>query len=100
MEEMNSNQDPKALAAVRLGYSGLVVDYNFLKHNAVPTLAIYGGNDNPVRFDELKKILPNAEFKEIAGAGHAAASFGPEFVTDVRGFLARHTSVSQKSDIG
>lgn len=86
------------MAAVRLGYSGLIVDYNLLKHNAVPTLVIYGGNDNPGRFEELKKILLNAEFKEIAGAGHAAASFSPEFVTDVRDFLARHTSVSQKSD--
>jgi pimeloyl-ACP methyl ester carboxylesterase len=94
---MNANQDPKALAAVRLGYSGLIVDYNLLKLNAVPTLVIYGGSDNPSRFDELKKILPNAEFKEIPHAGHAAASFSPEFVTDVRDFLARHTSVSQKS---
>ena len=97
MEQMNANQDPKALAAVRLGYSGLIVDYNLLKHNAVPTLVIYGGSDNPSRFDELKKILPNAEFKEIPRAGHAAASFSPEFVTDVRDFLARHTSVSQES---
>jgi len=97
MEEMNANQDPKALAAVRLGYSGLIVDYDLLKHNAVPTLVIYGGNDNPSRFDELKKILPNAEFKEIEGAGHAAASFSPEFVADVRDFLARHTSVSKTS---
>jgi len=85
------------LAAVRLGYSGLIVDYSLLKHNAVSTLVIYGGNDNPRRFDELKKILPNAEFKEIAGAGHAAASFSPEFLADVRDFLARHTSVSQRS---
>src|SRR5215469_14994482 len=100
MDQINANQDPKALAAVRLGYRALTVDYNLLKHNAVPTLVIYGGNDNPSRFEELKKILLNAEFKEIAGAGHAAASFSPEFVTDVRGFLARHTSVSQKSDIG
>jgi len=94
MEQMNANQDPKALAAVRLGYRGLIVDYNLLKHNAVPTLVIYGGNDNPSRFDELKKILPNAEFKEIAGAGHMAASQSPELVSDVRDFLARHASVS------
>jgi pimeloyl-ACP methyl ester carboxylesterase len=97
MEQMNANQDPKALAAVRLGYSGLIVDYNALKHNGVSTLVIYGGNDNPGRFDELKEILSNAEFKEIAGAGHAAASFSPEFVADVRDFLARHPSASQQS---
>ena len=96
MEQMNANQDPKALAAVRLGYRGLIVDYNLLKHNAVPTLVIYGGNDNPRRFDELKKILPNAEFKEIAGAGHMAASQSPELVSDVRDFLARHASVSSE----
>jgi len=94
MEQMNANQDPKALAAVRLGYRGLIVDYNLLKHNAVPTLVIYGGNDNPSRFDELKKILPDAEFKEIAGAGHMAASQSPELVSDVRDFLARHASVA------
>lgn len=97
MEQMNADQDPKALAAVRLGYRGLVVDYNLLQYNAVPTLVIYGSNDNPSRFDELKKILSSAEFKEIAGAGHGAAAFRPEFVLDVRDFLARHASVSQKS---
>ena len=94
MEQMNANQDPKALAAVRLGYRGLIVDYNLLKRNAVPTLVIYGGNDNPSRFDELKKILPDAEFKEIAGAGHMAASQSPELVSGVRDFLARHASVA------
>jgi len=95
MEQMNANQDPKALAAVRLGYSALIVDYNLLKHNAVPTLVVYGGNDNPSRFDELKKVLANGEFKEIPGAGHAAASFSPEFVADIREFLARHASHSR-----
>lgn len=97
MEQMNANQNPKALAAVRLGYSGLIVDYNLLKRNAVPALVIYGGNDNPSRFDELKKVLKDGEFKEIAGAGHMAAAFSPEFAADVRDFLARHASVSQES---
>ena len=92
MDEMNANQSPKALAAVRLGYRGLKVDYDALKHNDVPALVIYGGNDNPSRFDELKKILKNAEFNEIAGAGHMAASVSPEFAKDVRAFLVRHRS--------
>jgi len=96
MEQMNANQNPKALAAVRLSYIGLKVDYDALQHNAVPTLVIYGGNDNPSRFDELKKVLANGEFKEIAGAGHMAAAFSPEFVKDVRDFLARHATSSQK----
>src|SRR5215467_11868161 len=94
MELMNANQDPKALAAQRLGNVGLKVDYDALKHNTVPTLVIYGGNDNPSRFDDLKKILANGEFKEIPGAGHMAASLSPEFIKDVRDFLARHSSPS------
>lgn len=94
MEEMNANQNPKALAAVRLGYSQLIVDYTLLGRNVVPTLVIYGGNDNPSRFDELKKILADGEFKEIPGASHMAATDRPEFLQDVRDFLGRHSSES------
>lgn len=94
MEEMNAGQNPKALAAVRLGYSGLIADFDLLKRNVVPTLVIYGGNDNPSRFEELKRVLANGEFKEIAGAGHMAASTSPEFVKDVRDFLARRAAES------
>jgi pimeloyl-ACP methyl ester carboxylesterase len=61
----------------------------------VPTLVIYGGNDDPSRFDELKKALPKGEFKEIAGAGHMAAAFSRKFVKDVRAFLAQHASSSR-----
>ena len=92
MDAMNADQNPKALAAVRLGYVGLKVEYDALLHNAVPTLVIYGGNDSPSRFDELKRVLAKGEFNEIAGAGHMAASMSPEFVKDVRLFLARHGS--------
>jgi len=100
MDEMNADQNPKALAAVRMGYVGLKVDYDVLRHNTVPTLVNYGGNDNPSRFDELKKILAKGEFNEIAGAGHMAASMSPEFAKDLRAFLARHGSsvAKQKTD--
>jgi len=45
----------------------------------------------------LKKVLSNSEFKEIPGAGHMAASFSPEFVKDVRDFLARHSPAPQSA---
>ena len=93
MEQMNANQNPKALAAVRLGYRELIVDDNLLKRNVVPTLVIYGGNDNPSRFDDLRKVLANGEFKEIPGAGHMSAPDNPEFTRHVGDFLSRHSSV-------
>lgn len=92
MEQMNANQNPKALAAVRLGYRELVVDYELLRRNTVRTLVIYGGNDNPSRFDELRRVLADGEFKEIPGAGHMSAPDNPEFTRDVRDFLSRHAS--------
>ena len=39
--------DAKALAAQRLGNKELIVNYESLKANKVPTLVIYGGNDQP-----------------------------------------------------
>jgi pimeloyl-ACP methyl ester carboxylesterase len=48
------NHDPKALAAQRLGNKELIVNYESLKTNKVPTLVIYGGNDHPERFADLR----------------------------------------------
>ena len=62
MHRMDEGQDPQALAAQRLGNAGLIVDYELLKKNKIPTLVIYGSLDNPARFDPLKKILPAARF--------------------------------------
>src|SRR5207253_6234045 len=70
MHRMDAGQDPRALAAQRLGNGGLVVDYARLEKNTVPTLVIYGSLDNPSRFDPLKKILPNADFVSVEGARH------------------------------
>ena len=45
---------------------------------------------NPESFADLKKVLPNAEYMVIAGAGHAGAVQSQEFVKDVRAFLQEH----------
>lgn len=82
--------DSKALAAQRLGNKELIVNYESLKANKVPTLVIYGGNDHPESFADLKKVLSNAECKVIAGAGHAGAVQSQEFAKDVRVFLQEH----------
>jgi pimeloyl-ACP methyl ester carboxylesterase len=84
------NHDAKALGAQRLGDRELIVSYDSLKTNKVPTLVIYGGNDHPERFDDLKKGFPNAQYEVIPGAGHAGAVQRPEFVNDVRAFLEKH----------
>lgn len=84
------NHDPKALAAQRLGNKKLIVNYESLKTNKVPTLVIYGGNDHPERFADLKEALSNAEYEIIPGAGHAGAVQSPQFVKDIRAFLKRH----------
>jgi pimeloyl-ACP methyl ester carboxylesterase len=90
MKRMDSIQDPRALAAQRLGNKGLVINYESLKRNKIPALIIYGGADNPERFTDLKQALVNAEFKVIPGAGHGGAVQSPEFAKDIRAFLESH----------
>jgi len=55
---------------------------------------IYGGNDHPERFTDLKKALSNAEYKVIAGAGHAGAVQSREFVKDIAHFFKSINSVT------
>lgn len=84
------NHDPKALAAQRLGNKELIVNNESLKTNKVPTLVIYGGNDHPERFADLKEALPNADYEVVRGAGHAGVVQSPDFVKDIRTFLKEH----------
>jgi pimeloyl-ACP methyl ester carboxylesterase len=84
------NHDTKALAAQRLGNKGLIVNPESLKANKVPTLVIYGGNDHPEGYADLKKELSSAEYEIIPSAGHAGAVQSQEFVKDVRAFLQEH----------
>lgn len=84
------NHDPKALAAQRLGNKELIVSDESLKMNKVPTLVIYGGNDHPERFADLREHFPNAEYEVVRGAGHAGAVQSPDFVKDIHTFLKEH----------
>lgn len=84
------NHDPKALAAQRLGNKELIVNYESLKTNKVPTLVIYGGNDHTESLTDLKEALSNAEYEVIPGAGHAGAVRSPEFAKDIHAFLKAH----------
>jgi pimeloyl-ACP methyl ester carboxylesterase len=90
------NHDPKALGAQLLGNKELIVNYDSLKTNKVPALVIYGGNDHPERFADLKEALSNAEYEVIPGAGHAGAVQSPEFVKDIHAFLKEHQPPSAK----
>jgi pimeloyl-ACP methyl ester carboxylesterase len=90
MKRMDIGQDPKALAAQRLGNDKLTISYDALKTNRVPTLVIYGGNDHPERFTDLKAVLANGKFAVIEGASHGSAAQSQEFVKDVREFLDSH----------
>src|SRR5437016_1002508 len=92
MAQRDAGQDPRALAAQRLGNRGLRVDYELLKKIRVPTLVIYGALDNPSRFDTLKSVMPNAEFVAVQGARHGDTPTNPQFIKDVRQFLARHAA--------
>jgi pimeloyl-ACP methyl ester carboxylesterase len=92
MKRMDGRQDPKALGAQRLGNAELFVDDAALKASGVPMLFIYGGNDHPDRFLELKNALPGAEFVAVDHAGHAGAVSHPEFVKGIRQFMEKHSA--------
>jgi len=90
MRRMDATHDPKALAAQRLGNDGLIITYEPLKTNKVPTLMICGSNDHPERFTDLKKVLANGEFKVVEGASHGNAFSNPQFSKDIHEFLEKH----------
>ena len=92
MAQRDAGQDPRALAAQRLGNRGLKIDYDRLRKNTIPTLVIYGALDNPSRFDALKAVMTNAEFVAVEGARHGDTPMNPQFFKDVRDFLARHAA--------
>lgn len=95
LERDDPNHDAKALAAQRLGNKKLIVNSESLKVNKVPTLVIYGGNDHPEGYADLKKEFSNAEYKVIPGAGHGGAVQSQEFVKDIRAFLQEHQQPQQ-----
>lgn len=88
-------QDSRALGAQRAGNVGLYVDYSQFKRNRVPALVIHGANDNPTMYTEIEHTLANAEFMVVQGTGHGSTPESPEFIADLRDFLARHSSTKR-----
>jgi pimeloyl-ACP methyl ester carboxylesterase len=88
---LEANNDTKALAAVIRGMNGLAVTDEQLKANRVPTLALIGEID-PLKkgVDELQGRMANLKVVVIGGADHITAFARPEFLQELRDFLAKH----------
>ncbi len=91
--------DAKALAAVVRSWKGLMVSDAKLKENKVPTLALIGELD-PLKkgVDDLEGKLPDLKVVVIKGADHMNAFARPEFVTELKAFLAAHGAGSNGTD--
>jgi len=83
-------KDPKALAAVLRGFSGLVVTEAELKAVEVPVQFVYGSKE--VKFltagiQAAKKVIPKADVVVIDKGTHVDTFTMPEFRKAVVGFL-------------
>lgn len=83
--------DPKALAAIIRGMQGLMVPEEALRKNKVPTLALIGSID-PLKdgVDAMEEVMSQLEVVEIEGADHMNAPARPEFISNLKRFLAAH----------
>jgi pimeloyl-ACP methyl ester carboxylesterase len=91
--------DPKALAAVVRSWKGLVVTDEKLKANKVPTLALIGELDPLKRgVDPLQSKLSGVRIVVIKDADHMNAFTRPEFVAELKGFLAAHSSTVKAAE--
>ena len=88
---LEAGNDTRALAAVARGMKDLAVADDRLKANQVPTLALIGEID-PLRkgVAELAGRLANLHVVVIVGADHVTAFSRPQFVSELKAFLARH----------
>ena len=83
--------DQRAIAAAARGMSELAVTEDELRANRVPTLALIGGADPlKVMVDELAHVMPNLTVTVIEEADHLRAPGRPEFVRELKSFLARN----------
>ena len=88
--------DPRAVAAAQRGMTGIFIIESTLAKTEVPVFHIIGSLDTsrlPASHHLKDKVLPNVEFRIVAGATHT----GPqglfrsrEFVEAVKAFLGRH----------
>ena len=86
-----SGNDPIALAAVARGMASLQPPESKLRANQTPVLALVGELDpNKSEVDRLERILPNLKVVVIRGANHINAMRNPEFLNNLKAFLAGH----------
>ncbi len=83
--------DPLALAAAARGFRHLALAEQDLRANQVPVLAIIGERD-PLKkdVDRLAGAMSNLEVVVIEGADHGTAGLSPQFLANVKRFLAAH----------
>ncbi len=93
--QLNSINDPKALAAVIRSMGELAVTEDELRANTVPTLSVVGTED-PLRagVDRLTGVMSNHEVKYIEGANHLTA-LGSELLADIKTFLDAHRETKE-----
>jgi pimeloyl-ACP methyl ester carboxylesterase len=86
-----SFNDPKALAAVARSFPAFAVPEEKLRANKVPTLALIGEID-PLKagVDRLDGVMANLKIVVIPGANHMTAFTHPDFVSNLKTFLAEH----------
>lgn len=83
--------DPLALAAVTRGLNVMQPAEAQLRANKLPALALAGELD-PVRAqaEKLATVTPNLKLIVIPGANHMTACANPEFLKNLKAFLAEH----------
>jgi pimeloyl-ACP methyl ester carboxylesterase len=87
-----SQNDPLALAAVARGISNLQPSESKLRGNKTPALALVGELDpNKTEVHRLEEMAPNLKVVVIPGANHLNAVRHPEFLNNLKAFLAAHS---------
>ncbi len=94
MKAMFGNQDNKALTAVLRSWHELTVSNASLKNNQIPTLFIYGSDEDETTrayIEALKDQMANAEFRMIEGTDHLTTAASSEFRESLLKFLAANS---------
>lgn len=83
-------QDQIALANLRLAEKELVVSRESITNLSIPIFAIVGSEDPSLEaVRNFQNLLPAIELHVIDGESHVSTPRHPDFVTSIRGFLAR-----------
>ena len=87
----NPDQDRFALAALHRAQKHNVISPVAAAAVKVPTLGIVGSLDPWLRqFNELKTLRPDLHLVVLEGATHGTTPRQPEFIAQIRSFLAKH----------